>query len=42
METAGKRVLVAEDDRFLRRACEMSLRHLGFTAFSSPRMAKKP
>jgi len=31
METAGKRVLVAEDDRFLRRACEMSLRHLGFT-----------
>jgi CheY-like chemotaxis protein len=31
METTGKRVLVAEDDRFLRRACEMSLRQLGFT-----------
>ena len=31
METNGKRVLVAEDDRFLRRACEMSLRQLGFT-----------
>lgn len=31
METNGKRILVAEDDRFLRRACEMSLRQLGFT-----------
>lgn len=28
METNGKRILVAEDDRFLRRACEMSLRQL--------------
>jgi CheY-like chemotaxis protein len=27
----GKRVLVAEDDRFLRRACETSLRERGFT-----------
>lgn len=31
MEANTKRILVAEDDRFLRRACEMSLRHLGFT-----------
>ena len=31
METNSKRVLVAEDDRFLRRACEMSLRQLGYT-----------
>ena len=28
---AGKRVLLAEDDRFLRRACETSLRERGFT-----------
>ena len=28
---AGKRVLLAEDDRFLRRACETSLRARGFT-----------
>lgn len=31
MESNGKRILVAEDDRFLRRACEMSLRQLGYT-----------
>jgi CheY-like chemotaxis protein len=31
METNGQRVLVAEDDRFLRRACEMSPRQLGYT-----------
>ena len=30
MESNGKRILVAEDDRFLRRACEMSLRQLGY------------
>jgi DNA-binding response OmpR family regulator len=29
--TANKRVLIAEDDRFLRRACETSLRERGFT-----------
>ena len=29
--TANKRVLLAEDDRFLRRACETSLRERGFT-----------
>jgi DNA-binding response OmpR family regulator len=29
--TAHKRVLLAEDDRFLRRACETSLRERGFT-----------
>jgi CheY-like chemotaxis protein len=28
---AGKRVLLVEDDRFLRRACETSLRSRGFT-----------
>ncbi len=31
METNGKQILLAEDDRFLRRACEMSLRQLGYT-----------
>lgn len=30
MQPAAKRILVAEDDRFLRRACETSLRQLGF------------
>jgi len=30
METNAKKILVAEDDRFLRRACEMSLRQLGY------------
>ena len=31
METSGKRILLVEDDRFLRRACEVSLRQRGFT-----------
>ena len=31
METNGKQILLAKDDRFLRRACEMSLRQLGYT-----------
>ncbi len=31
MEANGKRILLAEDDRFLRRACETCLRQLGFT-----------
>jgi len=30
MDTNGKRILVAEDDRFLRRACEMTLRQMGY------------
>ena len=28
--TAGRRILLVEDDRFLRRACEASLRQRGF------------
>jgi CheY-like chemotaxis protein len=31
MAPSEKRVLVVEDDRFLRRACEASLRQRGFT-----------
>lgn len=31
MGTSGKRILLVEDDRFLRRACEVSLRQRGFT-----------
>ncbi|MBI4270072.1 MAG: response regulator [Candidatus Rokubacteria bacterium] len=30
METTGRQVLLVEDDRFLRRACEASLRQRGF------------
>jgi len=30
---SGKRILLVEDDRFLRRACEGSLRQRGFTVF---------
>ncbi|HBH00655.1 MAG TPA: hypothetical protein DDZ42_01860 [Candidatus Rokubacteria bacterium] len=30
MTTTGKRILLVEDDRFLRRACEASLRQRGF------------
>jgi DNA-binding response OmpR family regulator len=30
MGTAGKRLLLVEDDRFLRRACEASLRQRGY------------
>jgi CheY-like chemotaxis protein len=33
---AGSSVLVVEDDRFLRRACEVSLRQRGFTVQSAP------
>jgi DNA-binding response OmpR family regulator len=35
METMGKRILVVEDDRFLRRACEVGLRQRGFTVLSA-------
>lgn len=31
MDTTAKRILLVEDDRFLRRACEASLRQRGFT-----------
>ena len=31
MEIATKNILLVEDDRFLRRACEASLRQRGFT-----------
>jgi CheY-like chemotaxis protein len=31
VSTNGKRLLLVEDDRFLRRACEKSLRRQGFT-----------
>ena len=31
MTNTGKRLLLVEDDRFLRRACEASLRQRGFT-----------
>ena len=34
--TATKRVLLVEDDRFLRRACEASLRQRGFTVIAAP------
>jgi CheY-like chemotaxis protein len=34
--SAVKRVLLAEDDRFLRRACEQSLRQRGYTVISAP------
>ncbi len=35
MTTATKRVLVVEDDRFLRRACEASLRQRGLTVLTA-------
>ena len=35
MGEADKRVLVVEDDRFLRRACEASLQHRGLTVLSA-------
>ncbi len=35
METKGKRVLLVEDDRFLRRACEASLRQLGLIVLTA-------
>ena len=31
MTNTGKRILLVEDDRFLRRACEASLRQRGYT-----------
>ena len=33
---AARSVLVVEDDRFLRRACEVSLRQRGFTVLTAP------
>jgi len=35
MSTNGKRVLLVEDDRFLRRACEKSLRQQGFNVVTA-------
>lgn len=35
MTTTGKRILLVEDDRFLRRACEASLRQRGFTVIAA-------
>jgi two-component system alkaline phosphatase synthesis response regulator PhoP len=32
---SGKRILVVEDDRFLRRACEMGLRQRGFSVLTA-------
>lgn len=36
MSMSPKRVLLVEDDRFLRRACEKSLRQQGFTVSTAP------
>lgn len=33
--TTAKRILLVEDDRFLRRACEASLRQRGFTVIAA-------
>ncbi len=35
MTTPGKRILIVEDDRFLRRACEGSLRQQGFSVLTA-------
>jgi DNA-binding response OmpR family regulator len=35
MTTTTKRILLVEDDRFLRRACEASLRQRGFTVIAA-------
>jgi CheY-like chemotaxis protein len=35
MDTGKKRVLLVEDDRFLRRACEAALRQRGFTVIAA-------
>ncbi|OLC16496.1 MAG: hypothetical protein AUH29_04950 [Candidatus Rokubacteria bacterium 13_1_40CM_69_27] len=35
MPTDAKRILLVEDDRFLRRACEASLRQRGFTVIAA-------
>lgn len=35
MPTNGKRILLVEDDRFLRRACEAALRQRGFAVVAA-------
>jgi CheY-like chemotaxis protein len=35
VRSSNKRVLIAEDDKYLRRACEISLKHLGFTVLAA-------
>jgi DNA-binding response OmpR family regulator len=35
LATARKRILLVEDDRFLRRACEAGLRQRGFTVLTA-------
>lgn len=35
MEAEGKRILLAEDDRFLRKAAEATLRQRGFTVLAA-------
>ena len=35
MAVSGKRILLVEDDRFLRRACEIGLQRLGFTVVTA-------
>ncbi len=35
MTNTGKRILLVEDDRFLRRACEASLRQRGYTVMTA-------
>lgn len=35
MDSKRKTILVAEDDKYLRRACEVSLKQLGFTVLSA-------
>lgn len=35
MEPNGKRILLIEDDRFLRRACELALRQRGYTVVTA-------
>lgn len=35
MEESARRILLAEDDRFLRKAAEATLRHRGFTVLTA-------
>lgn len=35
MGVSGKRILLVDDDRFLRRACEIGLRRKGFTVVTA-------
>lgn len=35
MDTTGKRVLIVEDDRFLRRACQARLEQQGYTILTA-------